>query len=81
MLINVTGNRRKALDDGNIICGFFVDLQKALDTIEHQTLLAKLNHYRISGVLNEWFKSFLSNHNQYARIDISLLETNVFSFT
>ena len=48
-LIDITENLRKALDDGNIGCGDFVDLQKAFDTVDHQILLAKLNHYRIHG--------------------------------
>ena len=68
-LINITENIRKALDDGNIGCGVFVDLQKAFDTVNHQTLLAKLNHYGIRGVSNDWFKSCLSNHNQYVSIN------------
>ena len=34
-LINITGNIRKALDDGNIGCGVFVELQKAFDTVHH----------------------------------------------
>ena len=46
-LNNITENIRKAHDAGNIGCGVFVDLQKAFDTIDHQILLAKLNHYRI----------------------------------
>ena len=37
-LINITENIRKALDDGNIGCGVFVDLQKAFDTVDHQIL-------------------------------------------
>ena len=44
-LINITENIRKALDDGNIGCGVFVDLQRTFDTVGHQILLAKLNHY------------------------------------
>ena len=64
-LINITENIRKALDDGNIGCGVFVDLQKAFDTVDHQILLAKLNHHGIRRVSNDWFKSYLSNRKQY----------------
>ena len=67
--INITENIRKDLDDGNIDCGVLVDLQKAFDTVDHQTLLAKLNHYGIRGVSNDWFKSYLSNRNQYVSIN------------
>ena len=34
-LINITENMRKALDDGNVVCQVFVDLQKAFDTVDH----------------------------------------------
>ena len=39
------------------------------DTVDHQILLAKLNHYGIRGVSNDWFKSYLSNRNQYVSIN------------
>ena len=68
-LINIAENIRKALDDGNIGCGVFVDLRKAFDTVHHQILLAKLNHYGIRGVSNDWFKSYLSNCHQYVSIN------------
>ena len=68
-LINITENIRKALDDRNIACGVFVDLQKAFDTVDHQILLAKLNHYGIRGVSNDWFKFYPSNRNQYVSIN------------
>ena len=53
-LFNITKNIRKALEDENIGCGVFVDLQKAFDTVDHQILLAKLNHYVICRVSNDF---------------------------
>ena len=35
-LINLTENIRKALDDGNLGCGVFLDLQKGFHTVDHQ---------------------------------------------
>ena len=69
-IVCITENIRKALDDGNMGCGVFVDLQKAFETVDHQILLAKLNHY---GILvhgsNDCFKSYLSNCSQYVSIN------------
>ena len=45
VLINITANIRKVLDDRSIDCGVFVNSQKAFDNVDHQILLAKLNHY------------------------------------
>ena len=78
-LINITENIRKALEDGNMGCRVFVDLQKAFDTVDHQILLAKLNHYGIRGVSNDWFKSYLSNRNQY--VSISCLHSGLTSIS
>ena len=41
-LINLTENIRKNLDEGNIDCGIFGDLQNSFDAIEHDILLSKL---------------------------------------
>ena len=64
ILINITENIRSALDSGQFACGIFVDLQKAFDTVDHNILLQKLNHYGIRGVANTWFNSYLSNRLQ-----------------
>ena len=68
-LINLTENIRQALDEGYIGCGMFVDLQKALDTVDHEILLSKLNHYGIRGASNYWFRSYLSDRQQYVSIN------------
>ena len=58
----------KILEKTEIDCGIFVNLQKAFDTVEHDILLSKLEHYGIHGLANEWFKSYLSNRKQYVSI-------------
>ena len=68
-LISITENIRKALGKGNIGCVGFVNLQKAFDTVDHQILLAKLDHYGILGVSSDWIKSYLSNLNQFISIN------------
>ena len=68
-LINLTEIIRQTLDEGYIGCGIFEDLQKASDTVDHDILLAKRNHYRIRGVSNDWFRSYLSDRQQYVSIN------------
>ena len=67
--MNITDNLRKAFDDGNIDCGVFVELQKASHTADHQILLAKVNHNGVCEVSDDWFKSSLSNRNQYVSVN------------
>ena len=68
-LIDFTENIRQALDERYIGYGIFVDLQKAFDTVDHEILLAKLNHYGICGVSNDWFRSYLSDRQQYVSVN------------
>ena len=38
-LISLIETFKKYLDDGKIVCGVFIDLQKAFDTVNHEILL------------------------------------------
>ena len=68
-VIHLTDKIREQLDNGNFACGIFVDLQKAFDTVNHDILIQKLNHYGIRGVANNWFSSYLQNRSQYVSIN------------
>ena len=67
-LIDITETIRHALDNKKFACGVFVDLQKAFDTVNHDILIAKLEHYGIRGIANNWFSSYLKNRSQFVSI-------------
>ena len=45
--MNLIETIKKYLDDGEIVCGVFVDVQKVFDTVNHEILLEELKHYGI----------------------------------
>ena len=63
------------LDNRKYSCGIFIDLKKAFDTVNHEILLTKLEHYGIRGVINSWFRSYLSDRRQSIEIDKCISET------
>ena len=70
-LVEITDQIKKACDCGLYICGVYLDLKKAFDTVNHTIFLSKLHHYGIRGIANDWFKSFLVNRTQHTNINKS----------
>ncbi len=46
-LIEIVDNILKVLENGKYVAGIYLDLSKAFDTVDHEILLHKLNHYGI----------------------------------
>ena len=68
-VISLIENIEKAIDNKMFVCGVFVDLQKAFDTVDHNILLHKLSHYGIRDIASCWFSSYLSNRKQFVTIN------------
>ena len=67
-----TDHIKETLREKKHVLGIFIDLSKAFDTIDHNILLYKLNHYGIRGNAHSLLESYLSNRVQY----IHALKTN-----
>ena len=81
-MISVTEQIRELLDTGNYVCGVFVDLEKAFDTVNHKILCEKLNYYGLRGKVNNLIQSYLANRKQYVSLngfnsEIRCLESGV----
>ncbi len=64
-LIEIVDNILKDLEEGKLVAELFLDHSKAFDTIDHDILLDKLQHYGIRGQPYDWFRSYLDNRQQF----------------
>ena len=59
-------------------CRVFIDLKKAFDTVDHDNLLDKLNHYGFRGIINDWFFSYLKYRTQTTQVGQHISHKAVF---
>ena len=67
-LVSLIEHIKNKLDNNDYVCGVFIDLQKAFDTVDHEILLNKLSYYGIRGIANDWFRSFLTDRQQFVNV-------------
>ena len=70
-LLNTTNEWFVNIDKGKYNLAVFIDLRKAFDTVNHDILLFKLSHYGVIDTELRWFKSYLSNRQQYCSLSDS----------
>ena len=69
ILLYLTETWKMALDNGSVVGALFIDLEKAFDTIEHQTLEMKLQAVGISGNCYSLLMNYLADRQQYVDIE------------
>ena len=69
VLIHLINRISLAIDPRETTVGVFLDLSKAFDTLDHQILFTKLEHYGIRDVALQWIKSYFSCRQQFVQIN------------
>ena len=75
VLIHLIHKISSAIDRHEITAGVFLDLSKAFDTLDHEILFAKLEHYGICDVARRWIKSSFSCRPQFVQFHVACSTT------
>ena len=68
-VLKLVGEMLRSFEKDQMVLSVFIDLRKAFDTISHSLVYKKLQCIGVTNVELEWFKSYMTSHNQYMDID------------
>lgn len=68
-IFHLTSNIYKKIDENKKVMCVFLDLAKAFDTVDHKTLIERLEELGFRGLALNLFKTYLSNRQQIVDID------------
>ena len=74
-IIDIINTIQSNLDTRLFPCGVFIDLKKALDTVDHAISLDKCKHYCFREKINKWFSSYLQDRTQTTQIGSHISES------
>jgi hypothetical protein len=68
VILKVLGDILQAVDSGDLAVLTLLDLSAAFDTVDHETLLRRLNvSFGLCGAVIKWFTSYLDGRTQFVR--------------
>ena len=76
VIIELVDKITSARENNEYTIGIFLDLSKAFDTVDHEILISKLEHYGITGTPLSWFKNYLTNRQQIVKCNNVLSKPN-----
>ena len=79
-IIELVDKISQAIERNQYTIDIFLDLSKAFDTVNHEILLKKLEHYGVRGISLEWFKNYLTNRKQIVNYESGKSDRSLVSF-
>ena len=71
-LLKLTNDIMETIDSGKITILTALDMSAAFDTLDHITLLHRLQHtFGLSGYVISWIRSYLTDRSSFVKIDSS----------